>query len=149
MVSGVVVLQALTSEPVFAFFCQGRAAAGGAGALRGAAALYCFLNAHQQISVYVFARAELPSAELARYEEQQRYIARIVALYQSDPDNFSELFSLIQQARCCLDARAAVYCMHWLCSFAVVQPWSLWGTSGFAKLIRHMGTAALHVSCNT
>lgn len=60
----------------------------------------------------MFARAELPAAELARYEEQQRYIARIVALYQRDPDNFSELFSLIQQARCCLARNVAMCCMH-------------------------------------
>ncbi|KAK9840750.1 hypothetical protein WJX81_002254 [Elliptochloris bilobata] len=46
-------------------------------------------------------RAELPPAELARYEAQQRYIARIVAVYQRDPDNFAELFSLIQQMQAC------------------------------------------------
>jgi hypothetical protein len=65
-------------------------------------------SANQTLSVWIRSpahaplpsrRGELPPAEVARYEEQQRYIGRIVALYQSDPDNFAELFSLIQQAR--------------------------------------------------
>lgn len=63
-------------------------------------AVHLFIDARPQCA-FSAARAELPEAEVARYEEQQRYIARIVALYNSDPDNFTELFALIQQVRIC------------------------------------------------
>jgi hypothetical protein len=39
----------------------------------------------------------LPPEELKRYETQYKYIRQICALYEDEPNNFGQLFSLIQE----------------------------------------------------
>ncbi|CAL8471380.1 g10922 [Coccomyxa elongata] len=46
-------------------------------------------------------RNTLPPEELKRYEAQYKYIRQICALYEDDPNNFSQLFALIQEMQAC------------------------------------------------
>lgn len=44
-------------------------------------------------------RDSLPPDELKRYETQYKYIRQICTLYEEDPSNFGQLFTLIQEVR--------------------------------------------------
>lgn len=54
-------------------------------------------------------RNTLPPEELERYEAQYKYIRQICALYEDDPNNFSQLFALIQEVCICSYLKLTFY----------------------------------------